>query len=390
MKRRSHIVHFIHFWWVIFVVLFVISFSFPFQILPNVGGWFSNFYEVWATLTASMLGYSTADPLVTIEDGPLVIFHVLNVLLLSLVVGLIVYWKLKDQKELKIYFTAFVRHYLALILLVYGFNKVFKYQFYYPEPNILYSKVMDLPIDMLYWTTMGKSYFYSLFGGLIEVVPALLLLFRKTYVLGALLAFLVLLNVVAINIGFDITVKAFSIFLLLLSLYLLFPYLKTIYQFFLGQRDSRLAVPIPNYRNSKYYFFSKVSVIVLIFLESTILYLKVGYVNDDMIPRPYLHGGYEVKHFIIGQDTISNNWENDFRWKRLFVHRQGYCILQTMDEKMQDFKLEIDSANHVYQLIDYDKKVYQFKFEKSKKRFILIGTIQDQPLRIEMEQVYKY
>ena len=107
-----------------------------------------------------------------------------------------------------------VSNMLAFFLLRYGFDKLFKHQFYLPEPNTLYTPVGLLSKDILFWTSMGTSHSYNVFMGLIEIIPAFLLFFKRTRMLGGLISFAVLLNVLMINIGFDITVKILSSFLL--------------------------------------------------------------------------------------------------------------------------------------------------------------------------------
>ncbi|MEY3198941.1 MAG: hypothetical protein RJA13_899 [Bacteroidota bacterium] len=79
------------------------------------------------------------------------------------------------NKVKTIYFIrSIATYYLAWILLKYGFDKVFKCQFYLPEPNILFTRVGDLDKDILFWSTMGSSHSYSIFMGLLEIIPGIL------------------------------------------------------------------------------------------------------------------------------------------------------------------------------------------------------------------------
>ena len=92
------------------------------------------------------------------------------------------------------YIESLFSFYLALILLKYGFDKVFKAQFYLPEPNILFTRFGNLDRDILFWSTMGTSYSYSLILGLIEVGIAILLLIPQTKIIGAMLSCFVFLQ----------------------------------------------------------------------------------------------------------------------------------------------------------------------------------------------------
>src|SRR5258708_15143340 len=68
------------------------------------------------------------------------------------------------------FFKSLSAYYIAAILLKYGFDKVFKQQFYLPEPNILYTNFGSLTKDILFWSAIGTSYTYSLVTGGIEVL----------------------------------------------------------------------------------------------------------------------------------------------------------------------------------------------------------------------------
>jgi hypothetical protein len=68
---------------------------------------------------------------------------------------------------------------------------------------------------------MGASTPYVIFAGLAESGAALLLLFRRTALLGALSAAAVLLNVAMLNYCYDVPVKLYSTNLLLMALFLL-------------------------------------------------------------------------------------------------------------------------------------------------------------------------
>ena len=62
---------------------------------------------------------------------------------------------------------------------------------------------------------------YQMFLGWGELIPAVLLLFRRTTLIGALIMFVVMLNVFLINIFFDVCVKLNSGLYTVLALYIL-------------------------------------------------------------------------------------------------------------------------------------------------------------------------
>ena len=107
-----------------------------------------------------------------------------------------------------------IRYYLAYQLMHYGFNKVFKWQFFLPEPNIVYSQIGWVSRELLYWSAIGSSYWFTVIAGGLEVLAGACLLFRKSLRIGLVLSLILLSNVVLINFTFNISVKLFSLFLL--------------------------------------------------------------------------------------------------------------------------------------------------------------------------------
>ncbi len=144
-----------------------------------------------------------------------------------------------------------MRFVLAAVLMSYGFDKVFPLQF----PNVTGERLSvtyanSTPMGLL-WRFMGASALYRIFGGLAEVIPGLLLMFRRTTTLAALGAAAVMLNVVVLNFAYDVPVKLYSSELLIMSLFLLLPDLGPMWRFFVRRQDARLpagTVPLPERR----------------------------------------------------------------------------------------------------------------------------------------------
>lgn len=241
-------------------------------------------------------------------------------------------------------------YYIAFILLKYGLDKIFKKQFYLPEPNILYTQFGDLSKDILYWSTIGTSHLYSLITGIVEVLTALLIVNRKTRALGLILSIGIIFNIILINFSFDISVKTFSIFLLLAIIFSSYPYYKSIYQFFVLQNKAQLVeeTDLMNFTNP-----TKKILKGLFILGSLALvlypFIAERNFNDDHAQRPLLHGAYEIKEFSIN-DSLTN--KTYFPFKRLFFHRNSYIILQQEDGKMLDYFCE-EKANQQLELQDY-------------------------------------
>lgn len=128
-----------------------------------------------------------------------------------------------------------LRFYLASIILSYGFAKVFASQFPHLMAN-MDARLIELSPMRMAWAFFGYSKGYQMFLGWGEVVPAVLLLFRRTTLIGSILMFTVMLNVFLVNIFFDVCVKLNSGLYTVLALYILLQETRRLWTFFFTNR----------------------------------------------------------------------------------------------------------------------------------------------------------
>lgn len=371
-------------WSILFTGLFVISFSFPHAFLFNPGAYTHTFFEALAQWTGQHI-FNLQQPYTIglISDSTGFYLNAFNLFFIALFLALPwTFLQKNDAHEQKwhYWFLVGVRYYLCLQLLLYGFYKIFKAQFYLPEPNTLYTTVGQTHKDLLYWTVMGSSYTYSFFSGLIEVLAAILLLFKRTYILGALFTAGIMVNVIMINIGFDISVKLYSFFLLFLSFVLLAQKAGTIYAFFIGEKNVSLLTWSPSWQKTgkKWLYFSVKTVVVFTLLAETLTpYIKSGNYNDDQAARPLFHGAYQVKDQAINSDR---------QWKYFFIHRRGYFIVQYTNDEMMDYDLAYDTLNHQLVLTGFDSTEFILSYKIRQNNFFLEGILDQDTIRVKGEK----
>jgi hypothetical protein len=115
-----------------------------------------------------------------------------------------------------------MRYLLAAGMMPYGISKLANLQFqvgasdYIRPPGEINGKVLT-------WAFLGYQPWFQFLLGVLEILPALLLCFRRTWRLGALLLFPVLANVTLMNFAMDLwhNTKIISASLLALNLTLL-------------------------------------------------------------------------------------------------------------------------------------------------------------------------
>lgn len=308
--------------------------------------------DVQYDLTNLLFGWISDDPNKFSSDSRSLfkLFGVLSVLSIGLFVLLskTQFWD-KNKSKLAVLFKLIIAYYLASRFLVYGFDKVVKSQFFMPEPNTLYTPVGYLSKDILYWTSMGTSYWFNILTGCIEIGAAIMLLFGKTRFTGLLLLTGILVNVLIINIGFDISVKMYSLFLLFLVVLLLSPNLARLMKFLTGQ-----SAQLQQQSKSFDVFYrpfvktaTKFFVVGLMLLDMSLFAIQTGNFNDDLAERPPLHGAYAME-------------PNSFQIKRCFVHRRGFFILQFQDDSFEDYALEIGETK--LSITSYNKEMNEVPY----------------------------
>jgi len=361
-----------------FVPLFVITLPFRLSVIPTTGKWLSPFFEAWAKWTGDYL-FQLSYPYVSaiISDSTGMYLHVFNLAVVSLLlaVGWTVIQKSQPHfAQWKYWLHSFAAYYLALLLLRYGFDKVFKHQFYLPEPNTLFTSLGQLSPDILYWSTIGSSWSYSVFAGVIELIPGVLLLFQRTRQLGAMIALMVMANVVMINFAFDVSVKVLSLFLLGLCLMIAWPGMEKIFRLLVRQQQvdgQQWRLTFASRKRALLYAVSKSFVIGLIAVEVLFVFVQAGNYNDDVAARPFLHGAYQVEVQHLADSTSWISEEANKKMKRIFIHRAGYFIVQQADDTFIDYPLQYDYANEQLILHPNGKPVIRCNYAYSEEDSLL-------------------
>ena len=138
-----------------------------------------------------------------------------------------------------------VRYTLAFVMLSYGVLKLFFGQFPEPSAGALMQRVADQTPDELLWTFMGIAPAYVWFSGAGEALGALLVLFRRTTTLGALVLAAVLTNVVMLNFCYNVSVKINSSHYLAMCIFLVIPDLGRLGDVLVFHRTARPAACAP-------------------------------------------------------------------------------------------------------------------------------------------------
>ena len=242
-------------------------------------------------------------------------------------------------------FYILARYYLAVTLLSYGLVKVFPLQFSEPSLILLTQEYGDSSPMGLAWTFLGFSTGYQIFGGLSELLAALLLFFRKTTLLGALVAVGVMTNVFMINMFFDVPVKLLSAHLLLIAAGIAALNAKPMWDFFvMGRRTMKNSYPLPIKDREWRIIAYTAQFIVIVGLIGSSVYANGGRYFSQPDP-PEIAGVYEVLDFELGGETISPLKTHKKRWDRVVIDnkRPGLMAIDYMTGHRVRFRAELSA-----------------------------------------------
>src|SRR5260370_30935647 len=231
-------------------------------------------------------------------------------------------------------------------MIGYGTHTVFKLQFPFPSLARLMEPYGDSSPMALLWTFMGYSTAYSVFSGAAETLGGLLVFFRRTTMLGALMLMAVLVNIVMMNFCYDVPVKLFSSNLLLMSIFLLAPDLKRLATFLVLNRATQPVPPAPTPRQP-WLRHGRRAVQILFVAWIVFLNIKnplaLRKQFGDHSPTPPLYGAYDVEELVKNGVTLPPLLTDSQRWRTVFITGSRDRIFlagKTMDGTSPNFAIE--------------------------------------------------
>ena len=308
-----------------------------------------------------------------------------------------VIWLFLDKKSSnynKLHEILFVilRYYLGITWIAYATLKIIHLQFPELTPvTLMHTYGESLPRELA-WNFMGYSTGFNYFVGISEYVIGILLFFRRTYTLGNLIAIGALLNILAFNFYFDDNVKLLSTMLMVMSLFLLSKDIKPLTDvLFRGE-----AASIETSRFYSFYIKQKnlfnvlkcLLIVIVIFFDLHTFSARakqLGYIGK----KPTLYGVYDVQTFIINKDTLKPLTTDTFRWNKLVVSLPGKAAVVQMNNDMQYFVINTDTAKRTIQLAgkaDTSNK-YLLTYDLKDSILSLHGKHLNDSLQMQLKQV---
>ena len=263
------------------------------------------------------------------EEGVFGIYNYINLILVfaGSVVGAGI-WTLLDRKSIqynKLYYwiRVLARYRLAYGMIGWGLKKAFPMQMVYPTVGMLNTPFVDMAEKKLYWSHVGVSFGYTIFLGFAEIIPGLLLLHRKTAVLGAALAAVVTFNICIANHAYDAGVAVPAAYFALIGIFITWYDLPKIWNLIVKERDTAAYRYYPDLSQKwqRYGRGGLKAVFNTLFVPVAAALWAYGFFNGNNynIPStpglPGAKGYYDVTEFRLNNKVIPYSPLDSIRWQ---------------------------------------------------------------------------
>lgn len=267
-----------------------------------------------------------------------------------------VIWSVLDRRrphyrELNAWFRVFLRFALGTTMLTYGMVKAFPLQMQFPSPLRLLERYGDFSSMGVLWASIGAAPAYERFAGGMELAAAVLLFIPGLSTLGACVAFADTVQILTLNLTYDVPVKLFAFHLVVLSLVLLAPEFRRILNVLVLNRT---APPSSQPRVATGRITGWVLVIAQVglgayfvgmsYLAARRLWVQVG----PGAAKPPLYGIWDVDKISIDGVERPPLLTDAARWRRVIVlAAPERFVIQGMDDTFTDYLSATDGAHHV-------------------------------------------
>jgi hypothetical protein len=328
-------------------------------------------------------------------SGDTTLGYIQNLLCAVIAAAAALVWSLLDRKRkesgtLYAWLRIFVRFTLALTLLSYGLIKIFPTQFQSPSPMLLTRTYGESSPMLLLWTFMGASTPYTIFGGVAEATAGLLLLFRRTSLLGALVAAGVLLNVVMLNFCYDVPVKLYSVNLLLMALFLLLPDFSRLVNVFIFNRTALPAELTRPHLPRRWMRLAARALMAALLLYFVITKSLAGWNSlhstDSGGPSP-VYGVFDVESIEINGKPAAVADPANANWLQ-FMAENHFWMLKKTDGTSAFFAPTFESKTHIVDLFSW-KTHSHVKFNytwKDADSLILTGKLGNEQVEAHLKK----
>jgi uncharacterized membrane protein YphA (DoxX/SURF4 family) len=384
-----------------FCYLVLYSFPFPLYYIPYVGMvayWYNN---LLVDKLVPWVGQQVFGVAITVQpngSGDTTYNYVQLFCFFLIAAAAALVWSLLDRRRrnyarLYEWLRVYVRFVLAVAMIGYGAFKVIPSQFPAPTFDRLMQPYGDSSPMGLVWTFMGASVAYNVFTGLGELTGGLLLVFRRTTLLGALVCIGVMTNVVMLNFGYDVPVKLYSVHLLLMAFFLAAHDLRRLANVLVLNRPAEPAEDQPLFRRKWLHYGTKVLGVLFVgYLTFTSLQFsykqRQTYSAAEAAKSP-LYGLWEVEELVVDGKVRPPLVTDRDRWRRVMFTGGNRMSFQLMSDSRERYNVEIDPKKRTLAFTKRDDPNWTFTLAYARpqpKLLVMQGNFGGHQVRARLRQ----
>ncbi|MBI4749000.1 MAG: hypothetical protein HY774_10960 [Acidobacteria bacterium] len=299
-----------------------------------------------------------------------------------------------DYQKLHQWLRVYVRYSLALAMITYGVVKIIPGgQFPAPTLDRLLQPFGDASPMGLLWTFMGASKGYNMFAGAAEIAGGLLLITPRTTLLGSLVCFGVLTNVVMLNLCYDVPVKLYSLHLAMMSIFLVFPDVRRLADLLLFNR------PVEPIEHRPLFTQKRLNVAAQLFGIGFML-LFTGWSLYDLhtelqaetspAARSPFHGIWFVEEFEVDGQVRPPLLTDGERWRRVVFDYPEWMAIQLVNDSRRRFLLDLNLEKKTLTLGNRDNPDWEavLTFDRPESEILLVeGDLDNYHLRARLHRI---
>ena len=181
---------------------------------------------------------------------------------------------------------------------------------------------------------MGASREYQVFAGLIEIFGGLLLLARRTAMLGALVSVAAMANVLALDIAYDASVKFLAGQIFLMTLFALAPFGTRLTKVFILNRETHSAQIRRLFQHTTADRIARAGgVVFAAWIVYSTFQIAEGQVTANERDRETpLYGIWEVEETARNGVPVPLLWTDATLWRRLVVQSSSAALIVLMSD----------------------------------------------------------
>lgn len=240
-----------------------------------------------------------------------------------------------------------IAFYVAYSITGYGAAKVLKTQFQ-PPNYVLETPIKDLSGFWLTWTYYGYSQTMAYILGWTQILGCILLLFRRTRLIGIFVLLPVMVNIDLIDHFYEISPLAY--YNALHYTFLLF--------FLLALDYDKLKVAFLSYQEKVSMNGRTVLLNVVRILVIGLSFWRIASLRDSFEPKTRLNGVWQIETMTRNNKVVSIAAPSDSAWSKLYFEWRYGCLFKYNPDKFQKQDL------HGQYKLDEKAKIIRVNFPK--------------------------